>query len=224
MRRLLAASSLLIAPTAQAQVEDAQLWTQTNLNIPVARRSRVTLEGIARWSDRQGGLFHTEIGGILSRKLSRHVEIGIGYRHVSGYNGNTADDEDRLRQHVVLTYGRVTGRFRIDERMHPDGPELGIRLRPLLRYNHPIGKDTSLFLSHESFFMANSTQWGQRAGYDRMRNIAGITVPITRGFNADIGYLNQYRVGRGGERAQMDHALNLQLTVSLDGIFRSEDE
>nr|WP_281727880.1 hypothetical protein [Sphingomonas sp. PAMC26645] len=32
---------------------------------------------------------------------------------------------------------------------------------------------------------------------------------------ADVGYLNQYRFARGGARAQMDNALNLQLTLNL---------
>ena len=48
-----------------------------------------------------------------------------------------------------------------------------------------------------------------------MRNILGIVVPFGRQVTADIGYLNQYRIGRGGARAQMDHALNLQLTINL---------
>ena len=215
MRLLTFSAALLLPATAAAQTEDAQLWTQTNVNIGLSEDTRVTLEGIARWSDRQDGLFHTELGGIVSHKLSEHVEIGFGYRHVAGHGGNTADDESRLRQHVVLTFGRVTGRFRIDERFHPDGGEIGFRIRPLIRYNHPVGKDVSLFASHESFFMANDTRWGQGAGYDRMRNIVGVTVPLVKNVSADIGYLNQYRFARDGNRAQMDHALSLQLSLSL---------
>jgi len=216
LRAILAPALLLLAPAAHAQtVEDEQLWLQTNANVGIGDDTRLTLEGIARWSDRQGGLFHTEIGGIVSHKLSKHVEIGFGYRHVAGHGGNSADDENRLRQHVVLTFGRLTSRFRIDERFHPDGNEVGIRLRPLLRYNHPVGKGVSLFASHESFFMANDTDWGQRAGYDRMRNWVGVTVPIAKGISSDIGYLNQYRFARNGGSAQMDHALSMQLSLNL---------
>ena len=69
-------------------------------------------------------------------------------------------------------------------------------------------------MSHESFFLPNTTRWGQRSGYERMRNIAGVTVPLGRAVSADVGYLNQYRLSRGGARAQMDHALNIQLTIS----------
>lgn len=216
-RLLLTMAALLLAPAAaHAQtVEDTQFWLQTNGNVPLADGTRLTLEGIARFSDRNDGLFHTEIGGIVSHKLSNHVEIGVGYRHVAGHGGNAADDEDRLRQHIVLTYGRFTGRLRIDERFHPDGPQIGVRIRPLVRYNHPVGEDVSLFASHESFFMANTTRWGQRACYDRMRNVVGVTLQIAKNLSSDIGYLNQYRFARNDDNAQMDHALSLQLSLTL---------
>lgn len=216
LRLFLLSIALSLLPfDAHAQSEDAQLWTQTNVHVPLTDDTRITLEGIARWSERQGGLFHTEVGGIVSHKLSDHVEIGFGYRHVAGHGGNTADDESRLRQHVVLSFGRLSGRFRLDERFHPDGDEIGVRIRPLLRYSHPVGSGVALFASHESFIMANSTQWGQRAGYDRMRNIVGVTLPLMKDVSADVGYLNQYRLGRAGERAQMDHAMSVQLSLTL---------
>ena len=64
-------------------------------------------------------------------------------------------------------------------------------------------------------FLPNSTDWGQRRGYERMRNAVGVTLPVSRAVAADIGYLNQYRFARAGGRAQMDHALSLQLTINL---------
>ncbi len=212
---LLTLPIVMMSAPAFAQQVDEQIWLQTNVHVPIAKKTRLTIEGIARWSDRNDGLFHTEIGGILSHKIADNVEIGFGYRHVAGHNGNTADDEDRLRQHIVVTLGRVSTRLRVDERFHPDGDEIGIRIRPLVRYNHPIGKGYALFVSHESFFMANSTDWGQRSGYDRMRNITGVVIPVSKKLSADVGYLNQYRFGKSGARDQMDHAVTIQLSLSL---------
>lgn len=207
---------LLAAAPAWAQQEDAQAWEQLNLVVPVAPRVRLTLEQIARVSDRQGGLYTTEFGGLVGWRVAEGVELGVGYRRVSFHNGNTGADEDRLRQQIVLTHGRWAGRLRLDERFHPGGSEIGFRIRPLLRYNLPLGKPrTALFASHESFFLVNTTAWGQRAGYERMRNLAGVSFPLGKAVTADLGYLNQYRFARGGARAQMDHALNLQLTVNL---------
>jgi hypothetical protein len=207
---------LLAAAPAWAQQEDAQAWEQINVVVPVAPRLRLTLEEIARISDRQGGVYTTEFGGLIGWRVADGVELGVGYRRVGFYNRNLSPDEDRLRQQIVVTKGRFAGRLRLDERFNPLGREIGFRIRPLIRYNLPLGpKSVALFASHESFFLPNSTSWGQRAGYERMRNILGISFPLAKAVTADVGYLNQYRFARGGARAQMDHALNLQLTINL---------
>ncbi len=215
---ILAAAVPLAAPVpALAQQEDEQLWEQLNVVLPVAKGVRVTAEQIARTSDRQEGIYTTEYGVLLGMQIAKGVEFGVGYRHVGFFNANTAADEERIRQQIVIARGRFAGRLRLDERFNPGGDEIGFRVRPLVRYNLPLGRSrVSLFGSHESFILPNSTIWGQRAGYERMRNIVGFNMPIGRALSADIGYLNQYRLARGGAQAQMDHALSLQLTVNLD--------
>jgi hypothetical protein len=206
------------ATPAAAQQQDAQLWTQINTNVPLTDGVRVTLEQIARFSDRQDGLYQTEFGALLGIRAAKGIELGVGYRKVGAHNGNTGADEDRIRQQVVGTFGGFTTRFRVDERFNPRGSEIGFRVRPLLRYNQRLGTGKwALFVSHESFFLPNSTRWGQRSGYERMRNIVGVVVPIGKLMTADVGYLNQFRPGRSDARAQMDHALNLQLTINLQG-------
>jgi hypothetical protein len=215
-RTLLALPLLAAAFPALAQQEDEQLWLQANTLVPLDTNTRVTLEQIARFSDRQDGLYTTELGALIGQRISKKFELGFGYRHVAFYNGNTGADENRFRQQVLGNFGRLSTRFRIDERFHPDGDEIGIRIRPLVRYNQPIGgKGLAVFASHESFFLANSTKWGQRRGYERMRNWLGLVLPLSPAISADVAYLNQYRLARGGARAQMDHALSLQLTVNL---------
>jgi len=213
-----AALTALSALPAYAQQQDAQLWTQINTNVPLTDGVRVTLEQIARFSDRQDGLYQTEFGALLGVRAAKGIELGFGYRKVGAHNGNTGADEDRIRQQVVGTFGGFTTRFRVDERFNPRGSEIGFRVRPLLRYNQRLGAGKwALFVSHESFFLPNSTRWGQRSGYERMRNIIGFVVPVGRLMTADVGYLNQFRPGRSDARAQMDHALNLQLTINLQG-------
>ncbi|MEP6785924.1 MAG: DUF2490 domain-containing protein [Sphingomonadales bacterium] len=212
------AALLATAVPAYAQVEDEQLWLQLNTNVPITDKVRVTLEQITRFSDRQDGLYQTEFGALMSVRIAKGIEFGFGYRRVGGHNGNTAADEDRLRQQIVGTFGRFTTRLRIDERFHPGGPEIGFRIRPLVRYNYKLRpKGLALFASHESIILPNSTRWGQRDGYERMRNIVGVVVPLGKSVVADIGYLNQFRPARSGSGAQMDHALNVQLTINLRG-------
>lgn len=222
----LAAALLFAAGPAAAREEDGQLWMQVNTNVPVAQGVRLTLEQIARAGDRDGGLYQTEFGGIFGWRVAEGVELGLGYRKVGFHNGNRAANEDRLRQHVVATIGPVTARLRLDWRFHPDGDEVGFRVRPLVRYNHRLGrKGPALFASHESFYLPNATRWGQRRGYERMRNAAGVAMPLGSQVVADLGYLNQYRFARMGARARMDHALNVQVTINLGaaGGSRAED-
>ena len=223
-RHLLALPLLALSSPVLAQEEAGALWLQVNTHVPLDTNTRVTLEQIARFSDRQDGLYTTEIGALIGQKLSKQIEVGFGYRHVAFHNGNTAADENRFRQQVLGTFGRFSTRFRIDERFHPDGGEVGIRIRPLVRYNQPVGRNgLAVFVSHESFFIANTTKWGQRRGYERMRNWLGLVVPISSKVNADVAYLNQYRFARGGSRAQSEHALSLQLTINL-GAKRKKPE
>ena len=213
---MLAAPLLVLACPAQAQQQDEQLWLQVNTNVPIADHVRVTLEQIARFGNRQDGLFQTEFGALLGYRISDNIELGFGYRKVGAHNGNTARNEDRFRQQVLFNFGHVVGRFRVDERFHPNGSEIGFRIRPLIRYNQPVGKKGwALFVSHESFILPNATRWGQKSGYERMRNIVGVTVPVAKRVSLDAGYLNQYRLARGTARAQMDHALSLQLTINI---------
>ncbi|MDQ0838670.1 hypothetical protein QFZ54_002454 [Sphingomonas faeni] len=184
--------------------------------VPVAPQLRVTLEEIARISDRQRGVYTTEFGALVGWQVVEGIELGFGYRHVGFHSRNLAPDEDRVRQQVVITSGRFAGRLRLDERFNSDGSEIGFRVRPLLWYNMPLGpKRLAAFVIHESFFLPNSTTWGQRAGYERMRNIVGLAFPLAKAVMADLGYLKQYRFARGGARAQMGNALNLQVTVNL---------
>ncbi|VWX47085.1 DUF2490 domain-containing protein [Novosphingobium sp. 9U] len=212
---IVVATALFASPALAAQ-DDEQLWLQTNVHVPLDGNTRVTLEQITRFSDRMDGVYTTEFGALIGQRVSKNLEFGFGYRHVGFHNGNRNADEDRFRQQVVGTFGRFSTRLRLDERFHPDGDEIGFRLRPLVRYNQPLDRNgLALFVSHESFVLPNSTKWGQRRGYERMRNMLGLAIPLSTQASADVAYLNQYRLARGGARAQMDHALSMQLTINL---------
>jgi hypothetical protein len=216
LRPLLAVPLLAASAPAHAQQEDEQLWLQVNTHVPLDSNTRITLEQIARFGDRHDGLTQSELGVLVGQRISKNFELGFGYRHVGFHNLNTALDEERFRQQVVGTFGPITTRFRVDERFHPNGKEVGIRIRPLVRYNHKLNdKGLAAFVSHESFYLPNATKWGQRRGYERMRNSIGVMAPLSPKISADVGYLNQYRFARGSSRAQMDHALSIQLTINL---------
>ncbi|GGI90837.1 hypothetical protein GCM10007973_28940 [Polymorphobacter multimanifer] len=215
MHSIIIAGAAAVSVPACAQQQDGQLWLQANTNAAIAKDLQLTVEQIARFSDRQQGLYQTEFGGLLGYRATPNIELGFGYRRVDFFNANTAGGEHRLRQHIVATFGPLTTRLRVDQRFSSDAPGVGIRIRPLLRFNHRLHESFTLFVSHESFFLPNSTRWGQRSGYERARNIIGVTVPVGRFIKADVGYLNQFRLAQGNTPTQMEHALNFQFTFNL---------
>jgi hypothetical protein len=218
MRALLFTLLLLVPLPAMAQQTDEQLWLQTNAVTSLSENAKVTLEGVGRFSDRAGGFFHYEIGGMIGFTVAKGVELAGGYRHVQDYDhGAAKPGEERTRQQVTVALGGgFATRLRVEQRFQESGREVGLRIRPSLRFSLPLGeKGVALFANHEAFINLNTTAWGQARGYERMRNAVGVTVPLSKKLKGDVGYLNQYRFGRGGARDQMDHAATFALTLNL---------
>ncbi|MFS2111842.1 DUF2490 domain-containing protein [Sphingomonas sp. Sphisp140] len=215
MRAFLALPLLLAGTPAWAQQTDDQLWLQASSVMRVGAHEEATVESIARFGDRARGLAHTEIGGLFAWKIGK-VELAIGYRHVEDFVGDrTLPNEERIRQHVIVPLGAgFATRVRLEQRFNSSGPEIGHRVRGQLRFNTDLIRGRlGLFATHETFLNFNTTGWGQRSGIERVRANIGLGVPIGRQLRGEIGYLNQYRFGRGGARDQMDHAMTIGLTL-----------
>jgi hypothetical protein len=226
MRSILVAVALLLATPAAAQQTDEQLWLQTNASVTIGAREKVTLEGIVRFSDRVGGLSHTEIGGLFTHTTRGGVELSFGYRHVEDWNAaGRLPSEERLRQMILVPLGSgLTGRLRFEQRFNSGGGEIGFRLRPRLGYDTPLGgHGLHLFATSEHFLNLNTTAWGASGGYERMRNAVGVSIPLGGQLRGEVGYLNQYRFGRDGRRDQMDHVATFTLSFNVARLGGSGD-
>ncbi|MCW3837369.1 DUF2490 domain-containing protein [Sphingomonas canadensis] len=211
-------AAFLVPLPALAQQQDEQLWLQTNASVTIGDREKITLEGIGRFSDRADGFSHAEAGILFTHTTDGGIELSIGYRHVEDWNQGVAlPNEERLRQMVLVPLGSgFTGRLRFEQRFNSSGSEIGVRLRPRLGFDTPLNdKGVKLFATQEHFLNFNTTGWGQRAGYERMRNAVGISLPLGGKLRGEVGYLNQYRFGRAGKRDQMDHALTFTLSFNV---------
>ncbi|WP_395614618.1 DUF2490 domain-containing protein [Allosphingosinicella sp.] len=209
---------LLAATPAAAQQTDEQLWLQTNGSVQIGSQEKVTVEGIIRFSNRAQGLSHAEIGGLFTHTLRGGVELSFGYRHVEDWDRNgRLPSEERLRQMILVPLGKgFAGRLRFEQRFNSSGGEVGFRLRPRLGFDTPVGSHgLHVFATQEHFLNFNTTAWGQRGGYERMRNAVGLSIPLGRNLRGEIGYLNQYRFGRDGRRDQMDHAMTFTLSFNV---------
>jgi len=217
---------LFLAAPAAAQQVDRQLWLQTNGTVTIGKREKVTLEGIGRFSDRAEGFSHAEAGALFTHTVAGGIELSIGYRHVEDWNrGLALPNEERLRQMVLVPVGSgFSGRLRLEERFNSSGGEMGVRLRPRLGFDTPLnGKGLKLFATQEHFLNLNTTGWGQQSGYERMRNAAGLSFGLGGKLRGEVGYLNQYRFGRGGRRDQMDHAATFTLSFNVASFGASGD-
>ena len=92
LRPLWALPLLAASMGAHAQQKDEQIWFQANTHVPLDGNTRLTLEQIARFSDRDDGMTQSELGVLVGQRVSKSLELGFGYRHVGFHNRNTALD------------------------------------------------------------------------------------------------------------------------------------
>lgn len=220
--RFLAAALLLVVttPAAHAQVEDEQLWMTLSAETALSDSLSLELETNQRVGRADGGLFESQYVAKVG------VDIGAGFTLTGGMNrvvalegGRVDNTEWRPRQELglpdlALGRGALTGRIRVEQRFRSDGEDIGHRVRPEISYTLPLSDKIDLELGHESYFNLNTTDFGQRAGHERMRNFAAIGFPLIHKVDAAIGYLNQYRFNRDAPD-RMEHALTLGLSASF---------
>lgn len=220
----LGALILCISAPAFAQTDtDSQLWLTASGSTDITDTLELSLETVLRFGDDADGLYEGEYGGDLGLAVGGGIKLSAGYARVPQYSraGVTAI-EDRARQAISFGAGEIAGgklsaRVRIEERWRNTGNDTGFRLRPKLTYSRPFRPegDTTLIISHESLIELNDTDWGQSAGYDRMRNFIGIATPIADGLEIEGGYLNQWGLKRDGDPASVDHTLSIGLDLSF---------
>lgn len=217
---LLGTPFALLAAPAMAQEHDNELWLTGQGQVAIDKKTRIETEFVSRMSDDSGGLYEIELAGGLQRTIGDGFNIGGGYVRTVNYSrGRTTRTEDRWRIQAGWSgsVGKVklSTRARLEHRSRSDGDEIGYRLRPQVKASLPIGGPYSLFASHESFIPLDDTDWGQRAGYERMRNAVGLGWKATDELTVEVGYLNQYNFSRNRDPDVMDHAAAVTLAVSL---------
>jgi hypothetical protein len=213
-------SLALVAAPAWARDEDQQLWLKAAISVGLGDRMKLDLDAESRFGNDSNGLDEVELGGMVTYAVAKGVTVGGGYVRSTDYlDGDVYRTEDRLRAHfgVSGTVGsaRLSARVRLEHRQRSDGDDVGFRLRPQIKATVPIGGPFSLVASHESFILLNDTDWGQRTGYQRMRNFAGVTWTASRKWSVEAGYMNQYDFGRNRASDKMTHALSVSATLNL---------
>lgn len=217
---LCAGMSLLAAQPAYAR-SDGQLWLSGGVNVSLSPDWRLSEEVIARFSDNRDGLYEIEATTLLGYKLSKNITIAGGYVHNPQYsNGKNTAIEGRAREQITfdnvaeIAGGKLSLRFRAEQRWRDTVDGTGWRIRPYAKYTRPLAGKVNLNLSHESFINLNETAFQSRSGYDRMRNMVSVSVPLSKKIGFEGGYMNQHGFVPNGPD-NTDHAASLALTLSL---------
>ena len=161
----------------------------------------------------------TILRGAIGWKLSSSLSVYQGYGHIMlpSQGGRDVNEERSFQQinWIIGTprRGELSSRTRLEQRWRSDGNGTGWRLREMLRYEKPLkqGSDAVNALVYaEGFTALNSTDWGQKAGFDQVRSFAGAEIKLVGKSTAELGYLNQY-IDQGNGARRMNHIASITL-------------
>ena len=208
------------AAPALAQEQDGQLWIELDASVALSDTVELEFETNQRFSDDRDGLYESQYLAAVGVEIAGGITLTGGINRVVAISDEKIDNTEwRPRQQVdfpigKLGSGELAGRVRLEQRFRSDGDDVGHRVRPQISYALPLGGERGIKIAHESYFNLNSTDFGQEAGHERMRNSAALSFPIAKKVGAEVGYLNQYRFNRE-ERDLMEHALTLGLSIGF---------
>lgn len=195
--------------------DNAELWLGAGASGRIAGPVDASIDVIQRHGDATDGLYQRVLSGMVGYRLSRDLSLWAGYVDSRNYeDGRLTVLEHRLRQDIRAVVarpgkGEVAVRLRAEERWRDATPGTGWRVRLQARYARPFVGPTRVFVSHESFVNLDSTQWGQRAGWERMRNAVGLQIPLSTAVRVEAGYLNQFVRRPGADEDAHVGTLNL---------------
>jgi len=219
--QIIAFVAALATPAAAWATDDGQLWTNANATVKLSDSWRLSEEVTVRFSDNKNGLYELESNTLLGYRFNKVVTFWAGYTHNPQYSaGHFTRMEHRAREQVTfdsftkLGPGKLSGRLRLEQRWREGLDGTGWRLRPYVKYSMPLQGKVNLNLSSEPFFNFNTTSFQTKKGLDRVRNLATVSVPISKKVTGEVGYMNQH-LFLSGRPDESDHVAYFGLSINL---------
>lgn len=215
------ALGLAAALPVLADDSDVQAWGNFAGQYRLSAKLLLWAEAQARFSEDTGGLAQSILRPALGWQAAPKATLWAGYGRITNHRPGRDQGEDRLWQQAIWNVGpalggQVTSRSRLEQRWVDGGGDTGWRVRQFLKYERPVGNggDTSMVLWNETFVGLNDADWGARAGFDQMRNFAGVGLSIAPKVRAEIGYINQY-INRPGSNDRVNHIASITFLKRL---------
>ena len=209
-----------LGAAAPAMASDTQYWQTLNVGVALPDNFKISNETVLRSSDAKG-FYEVENNFMVGKKVNKVVTLWLGYTFDPQYNHGTFRlREHRFRQQVnfdgfaVIGKVKLSGRVRLEERWREGQTGTAWRLRPQIKASVPIAGKVTLSASSEPFFNLNNTGFQTVDGLERMRNAIYITVPLSKKFSIDFGYLNQHGFVPNGHDTS-DNVLTAGLSASF---------
>jgi Protein of unknown function (DUF2490) len=199
-------------------VEDAQLWTTLSASGSIKGDLVGQIDLNIRAGANSGRVNQTLSRGAIGYRLTKSVTVSIGYGHITTYRAGLRDNaEERTYQQVAWTIGKIgkgtlSTRMRLEQRFVRPGTATGWRYRQQIRFALPVDRSgTALLLQAEPFYAFNSTDWGARAGFDQVRVMTGVSIPVSKQAALETGY--QVQFVRGATVDRLNHVVPVTLVV-----------
>lgn len=205
---------------AAETVQDGQLWINTTLFGSIGDLAFFG-EVQPRFGDGLSQLDQLILRPAVGWKVNERLTLYQGYASVEdrGGSGNVRF-EDRSFQEINWKVGEISGvkvssRTRFEQRWLSAGRDVGFRLRENLRLARSLTEEKDSVSAVgwvEAFVALNDTDWGARAGFDRVRTFVGLELPIGGASTVEVGYMNETaRTAASG--IAVNHILSLNLFV-----------
>lgn len=216
-RAAMLAAACLAAP-AQATEDDANVWLGQFATINASDDVYVRMEAQERFTNDAGRLGQLLLRSLVGYRINKTVNIGAGYAFIlTDPVGPAKLNEHRFYQELnirLIDRDGITldSRTRLEQRTFEEREDTAWRLRNFVQLRVPVSRNNKLVAYTEPFIDLNETSV-QRGGLSVWRNFIGVSVPLTRNIEVVPGYLNQYVVRDGPDRA--DHTANINLFMTF---------
>lgn len=212
----------LFAPTAAMAdpMQDFQLWTTITASGSIKGDLVGQIEAIVRLGDDLKRVRQTLTRGTIGYRVTPDFTLSLGFGHITGYRAGLRDNaEERIYQQLNWRIGQIgrgtlSTRVRLEQRFVRPGRDVGWRYRQTLRYQLPLkSSEASLIVQAEPFVAFNATDWGARAGFDQVRGLVGVAVPLSKRATIETGYQAQYIRSAGTDR--LNHIVPVTLAITF---------